>query len=265
MFIVLFEVEPKEREWDRYLELAARLRPKLEAIPGYLENERYASERTEGRVLSLSRWESEKALIRWRVHGEHHGVQEQGRFEVFADYRLRIGEVVADGTGAHLEQTRFDATEVGAAKAATVLEIRARRRRPRHRSPRSSWTRSGTADSTPKARASSSRRGETPPPPSSGSPSNVPARAHGRSASSATTACTSAARRRSTSPRWHPYLARAAMSLTLVCCRVLCRRHVFDGVRCAHVGRCWLPVALLSRSPVVKHNRHPTGPAPTTS
>ncbi len=123
MFIVLFEVQPKRTEWDRYLELAAWLRPKLEQIPGFLENERYRSDRTDGRVLSLSLWESEKALIRWRVHAEHHGVQEQGRFEVFEDYHLRIGEVVADTAAADLDQTRFDATEVGAARAATVTEI----------------------------------------------------------------------------------------------------------------------------------------------
>lgn len=123
MFIVLFEVQPKQSEWDRYLELAERLRPKLRQIRGFLENERYESERTHGRVLSLSLWESEKALIRWRVHAEHHGVQEQGRFEVFEDYHLRIGEVVVDTAGGELEQIRFDATEVGAAKAATVTEV----------------------------------------------------------------------------------------------------------------------------------------------
>lgn len=33
---------------EEHIELAARLRPKLEAIPGFLENDRYASERTEG-------------------------------------------------------------------------------------------------------------------------------------------------------------------------------------------------------------------------
>ncbi len=123
MFIVLFEVQPRKGQWDRYLELAGWLRPKLEQIPGFLGNERYESERTEGRVLSLSLWESEKALIRWRVHAEHHGVQEQGRLEVFDDYHLRIGEVVADSAPGDLEQTRFDATEAGAAKAATVTEV----------------------------------------------------------------------------------------------------------------------------------------------
>lgn len=122
MFIVLFEVQPKRSEWGRYLELAAMLRPELEQIPGFIENERYASERTEGRVLSLSLWDSEKALIRWRTHGQHHRVQEQGRFEVFEDYRLRIGEVVTDTDVGDLPQTRLDTTEVGAAKTATVTE-----------------------------------------------------------------------------------------------------------------------------------------------
>jgi heme-degrading monooxygenase HmoA len=123
MFIVLFEVQPKASQWDRYLELAASLRPKLEQIPGFLENERYESERTEGRVLSLSLWESEKALIRWRVHAEHHEVQEQGRFEVFQDYHLRVGEIVADMAHGESEQNRFDVTEVTVAKAATVTEV----------------------------------------------------------------------------------------------------------------------------------------------
>ena len=55
----------------------------------------------------------------------HHGVQEKGRFEVFEDYHLRVGEVTADTqapSGGHLEQQRFDATEVGAAKVISVCE-----------------------------------------------------------------------------------------------------------------------------------------------
>jgi heme-degrading monooxygenase HmoA len=34
--------------------------------------------------------------VRWRAHGEHHAVQAQGRAEVFGDYHLRVGAVVAD-------------------------------------------------------------------------------------------------------------------------------------------------------------------------
>lgn len=123
MFVVLFEVQIKSAQWDRYLELAATLRPQLVKIPGFIDNERYSSERTEGRLLSVSIWESEKAVIRWRTHGLHHDVQGLGRFEVFEDYHLRVGELVHDTADLDLRPTRMDLTEAGPAKAATLTEF----------------------------------------------------------------------------------------------------------------------------------------------
>jgi heme-degrading monooxygenase HmoA len=123
MFVVLFEVQPKREQWDRYLELAAMLRPELLQIDGFIDNERYSSERTEGKLLSLSTWEDEKALIRWRTQARHHDVQRQGRFEVFEDYHLRIGEALSDSDERDLLHSRLDLTEVGAAPAVTVTEI----------------------------------------------------------------------------------------------------------------------------------------------
>jgi heme-degrading monooxygenase HmoA len=126
MFAVIFEVQPKKKRWDDYLNLAKQLKPKLEAIDGFIDNERFASKRTAGRLLSLSTWRDEKAVIRWRSHGEHHGAQEKGRFEVFEDYHLRVGEVTADTNppiGLAIEQKRFDETEIGRAKTATITEL----------------------------------------------------------------------------------------------------------------------------------------------
>ncbi len=122
MFVVLFEVQPKREQWDRYLELAAMLRPELLQIRGFIDNERYASERTEGRLLSLSTWEDEKALIRWRTQARHHDVQRQGRFEVFEGYHLRVGEVLSDSDQEDLRHSRLDVTEAGAAPAVTMTE-----------------------------------------------------------------------------------------------------------------------------------------------
>ena len=93
MFAVIFEVQPKSDRWDDYLSLAKQLKPKLEAIDGFIDNDRFESQRTKGRVLSLSTWRDEKSVVRWRTHGEHYAVQEKGRFEVFEDYHLRVGEV----------------------------------------------------------------------------------------------------------------------------------------------------------------------------
>jgi heme-degrading monooxygenase HmoA len=126
MFIVIFEVEPKAQRWDDYLALAKQLKPKLEASDGFIDNERFESKRRKGHVLSLSTWRDEKAVVRWRTHGEHHAVQEKGRSEVFADYRLRVSEVTADSEppkGWAVEQSRLDETRLGDAKAATITEV----------------------------------------------------------------------------------------------------------------------------------------------
>jgi heme-degrading monooxygenase HmoA len=127
MFLVIFEVLPKSERWDDYLETAKLLRPELERIDGFVDNERFKSERTEGRVLSLSSWRDEKALVRWRTQATHHDQgQERGRFEIFQDYHLRVGEVTIDSdrpTDEELIGQRFDVTEAGLAPVVTLTEV----------------------------------------------------------------------------------------------------------------------------------------------
>jgi heme-degrading monooxygenase HmoA len=123
MFAVIFEVNPRPEAWDEYLGHAASLRPELLAIDGFIANERYASLGRPGWLVSLSIWRDEKALIRWRTHALHHDIQAKGRSSVFADYHLRVGEIVADtGTAEPLPQNRFDSTEAGPNKAVTLTE-----------------------------------------------------------------------------------------------------------------------------------------------
>jgi len=123
MFVVVFEVQPKKV--SDYLDLAKFLKPKLEAIDGFIDNERFESKRAKGRLLSLSTWRDEKAVVRWRTQGEHHRVQEKGRFEVFEDYHLRIGEVTDDTNSppGPMAQQRFDETANPAAKAVSITEL----------------------------------------------------------------------------------------------------------------------------------------------
>jgi|HubBroStandDraft_6_1064221.scaffolds.fasta_scaffold228889_3 heme-degrading monooxygenase HmoA len=126
MFAVIFTVQPKKERWNDYLNLAKYLKPKLEAIDGFIDNDRFESKRQKGRVLSLSTWRDEKAVIRWRTQGEHHGVQEKGRFEIFDDYHLSVGEITGDTDppkGLRVEQQHFDATETGKGKVATLTEL----------------------------------------------------------------------------------------------------------------------------------------------
>jgi heme-degrading monooxygenase HmoA len=126
MFMVIFEVQPKQERRDEYLGLAKGLKPELEAIEGFIDVERFESKRTQGRMLSLSAWRDEKSVVRWRTHGGHHRVQEKGRFEIFEDYHLRVGEVTADShppEALAVKQQRYDETEIGAAKSVTLTEI----------------------------------------------------------------------------------------------------------------------------------------------
>jgi Antibiotic biosynthesis monooxygenase len=48
------------------------------------------------KILSLSFWRNEEAVQQWRNTSEHRVAQHAGRTGVFADYRLRIAQVVRD-------------------------------------------------------------------------------------------------------------------------------------------------------------------------
>lgn len=130
MFSVIFEVLPAKGKKDEYLELAKHLKPILESIDGFVDNERFESQLRPGWVLSHSTWRDEKSVVRWRTEGEHHKVQEKGRFEIFQDYHLHIGDVTSDTAPpkeAPVLERRLDETEVGKAKLVTFTEITPRK------------------------------------------------------------------------------------------------------------------------------------------
>ncbi|NMO17959.1 antibiotic biosynthesis monooxygenase [Pyxidicoccus fallax] len=96
MIAVIFEVWPSEGRRDEYLDIAARLRPLLSEMDGFISIERFQSLTEPGKVLSLSMWRDEAAVARWRQLEAHRSAQTIGRSEVFDDYRLRVAHVVRD-------------------------------------------------------------------------------------------------------------------------------------------------------------------------
>lgn len=94
MIAVIFELTPAQS--DRYFDLAAELKPELEQIPGFISVERFESMATPGKYLSLSFWEDEAAVMRWRNTAEHRGAQAEARAGVLAGYRLRVAGVIRD-------------------------------------------------------------------------------------------------------------------------------------------------------------------------
>ncbi|TJV43669.1 MAG: antibiotic biosynthesis monooxygenase [Mesorhizobium sp.] len=96
MIAVIFEVEPAEGKRDVYLGIAAKLRPLLDGIDGFISIERFQSLADPDRILSLSFWRDEEAVKAWRNTEEHRQAQKAGRGGIFAGYRLRIAHVVRD-------------------------------------------------------------------------------------------------------------------------------------------------------------------------
>ena len=83
-------------QYQRYLELAAELKPLLAELDGFISVERFQSLSEPGKVLSLSFWRDEEAIKRWRGLELHRSDQLAGRRQVFDDYHLRIAQVVRD-------------------------------------------------------------------------------------------------------------------------------------------------------------------------
>jgi heme-degrading monooxygenase HmoA len=96
MIAVIFEVHPTEGRKNDYLNIAAQMRPMVEQVEGFISVERFQSLTDPSKVLSLSFFEDEAAIIRWRNLAAHRNAQARGRAGVFSDYRLRIACVMRD-------------------------------------------------------------------------------------------------------------------------------------------------------------------------
>ncbi|WP_068829285.1 antibiotic biosynthesis monooxygenase family protein [Pseudomonas sp. BMS12] len=112
MIAVIFEVQPAEGQHDAYLGMAADLRGQLEGIDGFLSIERFESLSQPGKLLSLSFWRDEQAIRQWRNGEEHRRAQRAGRDGVFADYRLRVAQVLRDYGLHEREQAPRDSREL---------------------------------------------------------------------------------------------------------------------------------------------------------
>jgi heme-degrading monooxygenase HmoA len=96
MIAVIFEAVPQPGRADAYFDAAATLRPLLAQIDGFISIERFESMSQPGRFLSLSFWRDEAAVAQWRNLEAHRAIQAAGRRSIFADYRLRVAQVVRD-------------------------------------------------------------------------------------------------------------------------------------------------------------------------
>lgn len=109
MIAVIFEVWPQSEHKQAYLDIAAELLLELQAIEGFVSVERFSSLSDEGKILSLSFFADEKAVVAWRETSAHRKAQSLGRNSYFHDYRLRVCHVMRDyGLKSRAQSPRAD-------------------------------------------------------------------------------------------------------------------------------------------------------------
>ena len=92
--VVLFEVKPTKEGMEKYLELAAMLKPMLAGFEGFIRAERFTSLNEEGKLLSLNIWSDEAAVERWRNTMEHRMSQKEGKESLFESYKITVCSVM---------------------------------------------------------------------------------------------------------------------------------------------------------------------------
>ena len=108
MIAIIFEVMPAEGQKDAYLDIAATMRPMVEQVEGFISVERFQSLTNPDKLLSISFFEDEDAVQRWRKLAAHRNAQSKGRNGIFSDYRLRVCHVMRDHGMSDREQAPED-------------------------------------------------------------------------------------------------------------------------------------------------------------
>ncbi len=106
MIAVIFESWPAPGKMQTYLDMGARLGPRLEKMDGFISIERFQSFSDPGKLLALSIWRDEAAVDafrNWEVHRSVQVQQSQGRLPGLSTARRR-----------RVARLRHDRTRTGA-------------------------------------------------------------------------------------------------------------------------------------------------------
>lgn len=109
--IVLFEVKPTKEGMQRYLDLAAMLKPMLSGFEGFIRAERFTSLNEEGKLLSMNIWTDEDAVKRWRNVMEHRMSQAKGREKLIESYKITVCSEIRSYTDTDRVQAPEDSND----------------------------------------------------------------------------------------------------------------------------------------------------------
>ena len=94
-YVILFEAVPNPGKEEEYLNLAAPLNELLPQQPGFISIDRSRSIMTEGKIVSISHWDSEAAIEAWFNHPRHREAQQKARQGIFKSMRISRLQVLS--------------------------------------------------------------------------------------------------------------------------------------------------------------------------
>jgi heme-degrading monooxygenase HmoA len=96
MVAIIFEVTPTDEGQPQYLSISTKLKESLINMPGFISVEHFQSLTDSDKQLTLSFWEDEESVSKWRNLVAHRNAQPNGRDNLLHDYRIRVGNIVRD-------------------------------------------------------------------------------------------------------------------------------------------------------------------------
>jgi len=89
--ITVFRSRLRDDVPDRYFDLAAELRARAGALPGFVEHKVFVAE--DGERLTLVTFDSAEHEAAWRDDVEHRAAQREGRDDFYDEYDVAVCEV----------------------------------------------------------------------------------------------------------------------------------------------------------------------------
>ena len=109
--LVSFEVKPAKAGMQKYLDLAAMLKPMLAGFEGFIRSERFSSLNEDGKLLSMNVWTDEAAVERWRNVMQHRMSQKEGRDKLFESYKITVCSEIRSYTDTERAQAPQDSDQ----------------------------------------------------------------------------------------------------------------------------------------------------------
>ncbi|MCG8589051.1 MAG: antibiotic biosynthesis monooxygenase [Proteobacteria bacterium] len=94
MVITVFRSRIRAENAPEFYELAAQLKKRAEAMPGFLSYKVFTGE--DGERCSIVEFESHEELLAWRNLPEHREAQQVGRERYYEEYTLHVTQPVRE-------------------------------------------------------------------------------------------------------------------------------------------------------------------------